>query len=196
MAVFMKLIRSAASLVVLMTLLLGIAYPLLVTGIAQGVFAHSANGSLIEKDGRIIGSELLGQSFENEWYFWGRQSATAYNSAASSGSNLAPSSEKLLENVLQQAQRFQKVYPQNTHAIPVDLVTTSASGLDPHISVAGAQFQVGRVASTRHIEEKQLHQLIENHTESFGFGRLSAPYVNVLKLNLALDELAKKQAPK
>jgi K+-transporting ATPase KdpC subunit len=188
--------RSSIMLVAVMTLLLGGVYPALVTGIAQGVLAHKANGSLILKDGKVIGSELIGQQFDNEWYFWSRPSYTQppYNGAASGGSNLGPANEAQLTNVMTRARQLQKADAQNNKPIPADLVTGSGSGLDPHITVGAARYQARRVAEARHLPVKSVEHLIDKHAQAFGFGYLAKPYVNVLELNLALDELAKKRA--
>jgi potassium-transporting ATPase KdpC subunit len=187
------ILRSGVVFLLLMTVLLGGIYPMLVTGLAQAVFPHQANGSLIERDGKVIGSELIGQAFDNEWYFWSRLSATnpPYNGAASRAYNLGPASPLLMDEVLGRASQLQKADPQNRTTIPVDLVTSSASGLDPHISVDAANYQLPRVAAARHMSKDAVQKLIETHTESFAFGRVIRPYVNVLKLNLALDTQAK-----
>lgn len=190
MKAFADIFRSSALLLFLMCLLLGLAYPLLVTGIAQMVFPHQANGSLIVRGGEVVGSELIGQQVENEWYFWGRPSAAqpAYNAALSGGSNLGPANELLLARILERTKKLQSAPPYTTKAVPIDLVTASGSGLDPHISLAAARYQVPRVAAARHISRKKLYELIERHTESFAYGLFGMSYVNVIKLNLALDE--------
>lgn len=187
--------RSCITLLALMTVLLGGVYPLLVTGIAQVAFPYHANGSLLMRDGKVIGSELLGQQIGNEWYFWGRMSATHPNhyGAASGGSNLGPTNKKLLDNVLGRVRKLQRAYPDNSKPVPVDLVTASASGLDPHISVDAALYQLPRVAKARNMDKNRLQKLIGEHTESFAFGTFGTPYVNVLKLNLALEGLAARK---
>lgn len=187
--------RSSATLLLLMLVLLGGVYPLVVTAIAQLVFPHKADGSLIERDGKVVGSELLGQQFENEWYFWGRDSATRPDlpGHVSGGSNLGPTNNKMLTRVLERARKMQAY---GHGPVPADLVTSSASGLDPDISVEAARYQLSRVAAARHIGEKRLERLIEDHTQSFGFGLLAEPYVNVLELNMALDELARQPGKK
>lgn len=191
-------LRPAFVLLVLLTLITGIVYPLVVTGIAQIAFPVQANGSLILKDGQVVGSELIGQSFDEPKYFWGRLSATgtfpynafnADNLTASSGSNYGPLNQALLNMVRARIDALTAADPANTALIPVDLVTASGSGLDPHISVAAAQYQVARVARERGLSEAQLRQLIEEYTEGRQFGFLGEPRVNVLKLNLALDAL-------
>ncbi len=196
MKCFMKTLRACCVLLVLMSLLLGGVYPLLVTGIAQGAFAYRANGSLVMRDGKVIGSELLGQQFDNEWYFWGRPSGVVHGDGilASGGSNLGPTNDKMLSNVMARVQALQAPDPQNKKHIPIDLVTASASGLDPDISVDAARYQVARIAAARKIPADKLEGLIARHKQSFGADKLAvAPYVNVLELNLALDVLAKKQ---
>ncbi len=164
-------------------------YPLAVTGIAQVFFPHQADGSLIVIDGKTYGSELIGQQFDAPTYFWGRPSAAGYNAAASSGSNYGPMNPSLEEAVQAHIDALHTADPENTLPIPVDLVTASASGLDPHISVAAALYQVSRVATARGLSEAQVTSLVEEYTEGRQFGFLGEPRVNVLKLNLALDEL-------
>jgi K+-transporting ATPase ATPase C chain len=174
------------------TVITGIIYPLFVTGIAQAFFHRQANGSLIEKNGAGVGSELIGQPFSDPKYFWGRLSATApfpYNAAASSGSNYGPSNPALRDAVQARIDALKAVDPDNNEPIPVDLVTFSASGLDPDISVAAANYQVTRVARYRGLSEEQVKELVSKFTEGRQFGILGEPRVNVLKLNLALDEV-------
>ncbi len=182
--------RAAVSLLVLMTVLLGMVYPLLVTGIAGMVFPHKAGGSLMEKNGKIIGSEWLGQSFTQPKYFWGRLSATTppYNAAASSGSNFSPANPKLLDAANDRIRALKKYDPANKAPIPVDLVTASASGLDPDISVAAAEYQVARVAKTRDMKEEDVKALIKQYRRKRTLGFIGEARVNVLLLNLALDE--------
>jgi len=183
-------IRPALILLAILSVLTGLLYPLAITGIAQLLFPHQANGSLIVHDGKIIGSELIGQYFDEPKYFWGRPSATApfpYNAAASSGSNLGPTNPVLLDAVKGRVAALRVVDPGNDAPIPVDLVTASGSGLDPHISSAAAQYQVKRVARARGLDENQVRELVGRHTEGRQFGLLGEPRVNVLKLNLSLD---------
>lgn len=183
---------NAIILLGVMTLLTGIIYPLFITLIAQVVFSHQANGSLIESEGKFLGSELIGQQFDQEGYFWGRPSATQpspYNGSASSGSNYGPSNEELLVNIQKRIEDLKKSDPENSMSIPVDLVTYSASGLDPHISRAAALYQVPRVARQRRISEAELQEMVNRFTEGRQFGFLGEPRVNVLRLNLSLDEI-------
>jgi K+-transporting ATPase ATPase C chain len=186
----LQLLRPAVGSFLLLTLLTGIAYPLLVTGISQTLMSDQANGSLILQSGKPVGSTLIGQSFSDPKYFWGRPSATgpvANNAGASSGSNLGPTNPALLDAVKARVQTLHAADPSNTNAIPVDLVTTSGSGLDPHISPAAAAYQLPRVARLRHLDAKVLSKLIAEHTQGRQFGILGEPRVNVLALNLALD---------
>jgi K+-transporting ATPase ATPase C chain len=182
-------LRYAIGFVVLFTVLTGVAYPLAVTGIAQGLFRHQANGSLISDNGETIGSELIGQPFSDPRYFWGRLSATEYDAAASSGSNYGPTNPALLEAIQARIDALKAVDPDNQEPIPVDLVTASGSGLDPHISIAAAQYQIPRVARYRGLSEDRVSALVDRFAESRQFGILGEPRVNVLKLNLALDEV-------
>jgi potassium-transporting ATPase KdpC subunit len=185
-----KQLRSALILFVLLAAVTGIAYPLLITGIGQTVFSHQAKGSLILQDGRVLGSELIGQPFTDPKYFWGRPSATApfpYNAAASSGSNLGPTNPAFLDSVKARIKALQEADPGNPAPISVDLVTASGSGLDPHVSPAAAEYQVNRVAKARKLDPKQVRERVSKYTEGRQFGILGEPRVNVLKLNLALD---------
>ncbi len=175
----------------LFTLLTGIIYPLVVTGIAQSVFQRRANGSLIEEAGRTAGSDLIGQPFSRPEYFWGRPSATSpfpYNAASSSGSNYGPANPALRQAVQARVNALKAADPGNDRPIPIDLVTFSASGLDPHISIAAAIYQVPRIARRRGLSEEQVKALVDRFTEGRQFGILGEPRVNVLKLNLALDQ--------
>jgi K+-transporting ATPase ATPase C chain len=173
-------------------LLTGIAYPLVVTGISQGLMPVQANGSLIIKDGKPVGSGLIGQSFSDPKYFWSRPSATGptpYNAAASSGSNQGPTNPALLDAVKARVQALRDADPGNQQPVPVDLVTASASGLDPHISPAAAEYQLARVARVRNLDPDAVRKLVAEHTEGRQFGIFGEPRVNVLELNLALDAL-------
>jgi potassium-transporting ATPase KdpC subunit len=183
-------VRAALVSLVVLTVVTGIIYPLIVTGIAQAVFPHQANGSLIVKDGKVVGSALIGQPFDDPKYFWGRPSATspfAYNAGSSSGSNLSPTNPDLVKAVQGRVDALRAADPGNTAPVPVDLVTASGSGLDPHISPAAALYQVPRVARERKLEPQAVRQLIDQHTEGRVLGLLGEPRVNVLVLNLALD---------
>jgi K+-transporting ATPase ATPase C chain len=186
-------LRSSFMLIAVMTVLLGAVYPLTVMAVAQTMFHHKANGSLIERGGMVVGSHWLGQQFESPKYFWGRLSATTppYNAANSSGSNFSPANPKLLEAANARIAALRQVDPQNHARIPVDLVTSSASGLDPHISLSSALYQLHRVAQLRGLKDEEMHAFIERYTERPFFGLLGRPYVNILELNFALDDLAK-----
>jgi K+-transporting ATPase ATPase C chain len=185
-----KEIRPAIVSFLLLTLLTGIAYPLLVTGVSQVLMPDKANGSMIVKDGKPVGSSLIGQSFSGPKYFWSRPSATSpmpNNPSASGGSNLGPTNPALMEAVKGRVQALRDADPGNQLLIPVDLVTASASGLDPHISPAAAEYQLARVARVRNLNPDAVRKLMAEHTERRQFGILGEPRVNVLKLNLALD---------
>lgn len=188
---FARNLRPALSLLIAMTLLLGIVYPLVITGLARIAFPTQAAGSLIESDGKLIGSRLIGQNFSDPRYFWGRPSATApqpYNALASSGSNLGPLNPALIEAVNSNARRLRVADPDNLAPIPVELVTASASGLDPEISPAAATYQAGRVARARGIPLTTVQALIAAHVQGRVLGFLGEPRINVLELNLALDK--------
>lgn len=183
-------VRPAIVLLIALTAVTGVAYPAIVTGIAQLVFPHRANGSLIVKDGRAVGSALIGQPFDDPKYFWGRPSATSpfpYNAAASSGSNLGPTNPALADAVKRRVEALRAADPGNIAPVPVDLVTASGSGLDPHISPAAALYQVSRVAKARRMDPAAVRQLVEQHTQGRVLGVLGEPRVDVLALNLALD---------
>ncbi len=187
---FLKHLRSSIIAIFLFTVLTGLLYPLVVTGIAQLVFPGQANGSLILKEGKPLGSELIGQQFSDPKYFWSRLSATgpfAYNAGASSGSNYGPLNPALLDAAKKRIQDLKAADPQNTQPVPVDLVTASGSGLDPHISVAAALYQLPRVARNRNTSEEKIRFLVDQYTEGRQLGFLGEPRVNVLKLNLALN---------
>jgi potassium-transporting ATPase KdpC subunit len=195
-------IRPAIVVLVALTLITGLAYPLAMTGIAQVLFPHQAQGSLIERNGTVVGSELIGQVFESDKYFHGRPSATTapdpndstktvpapYNAANSGGSNLGPSNKALIDRVQGDIDKLKAENP--SAAVPADLVTTSASGVDPHISPEAALFQVPRIAKVRNLPEDRIRQLVADHTDSRFLGLLGEPRVNVLLLNIALDQLA------
>jgi len=183
-------LRSALMVSFILTVLTGVAYPLALTGLAQMLFPYQANGSLIYKDGTAIGSALIGQPFDDSKYFWGRPSATTpfpYNAAASSGSNLGPTNPALTEAVKTRVAALKAADPGNDSPIPVDLVTGSGSGLDPHISPAAAEYQLRRVARARGKEDAFVRTLVGQHTEERQLGVLGERRVNVLALNLALD---------
>ena len=185
-------LRPALVLFFILTLITGVAYPLLVTGVAQTLFPAQASGSMILRDGKTVGSELIGQNFTDPKHFWGRPSATSpmpYNAMASSGSNQGPSNPALLEAVKSRVEALRAVDPGNTKSVPVDLITASASGLDPHISPAAATYQASRVAKARGLAVEKVQALVDVQIETPLFGILGEPSINVLKLNLALDKL-------
>jgi potassium-transporting ATPase KdpC subunit len=189
---FTRFVRPAVTLLLVMTGLLGIAYPLVITGVASVTFPRQAAGSLIYKDGHLIGSALIGQSFSDPKYFWGRPSATTpqpYNGVGSSGSNLGPLNPALLDQIKANAKALGDADPDNAQPIPVELVTASASGLDPDISPAGARYQAARVARARGIAPAQIDALVSAHEQHRLLGVISERRVNVLELNLALDRL-------
>lgn len=183
-------LRIATGLLVALTLITGVAYPLAVTAFARGVFPERSSGSLVVHDGKVVGSALIGQPFTEPKYFWGRISATApfpYNAAASGGSNLGPTHPALTAAAQARIDALRAAEPGDTRPVPVDLVTSSASGLDPHVSPAAAEYQVRRVARVRGLDEGRLRALVAVHTEGRDLGVLGEPRVNVLLLNLALD---------
>lgn len=186
------ILRPALTVFGALSLITGLAYPFLTTGIASAVFPHQAAGSLIQQDGKVIGSEWIGQSFTSPQYFWGRPSATApmpYNAAASGGSNLGPRNPALAEAIQARIAALRAADPDNADPVPVDLVTASGSGLDPHISPAAAAYQADRVARARNLPRSEVDALIQAHTATPWSGVLGEPAVNVLTLNLALDKL-------
>jgi potassium-transporting ATPase KdpC subunit len=188
----LKQLKTALIILGIFTVITGIIYPLFITGIAQAFFHRQANGSLMETDGTVQGSELIGQQFTDPEYFWGRVSSTTpfpYNAAASSGSNYGPSNPALVDAVQARIDALKAVDPENDAPVPVDLVTSSGSGLDPDISVAAADYQVARVARYRGLSEEKVYELVRKYTEGRQFGILGEPRVNVLKLNLALDAM-------
>lgn len=185
-----KELKPAVLLFVVLSAITGVLYPLVVTGIAQGVFPARANGSLIERDGRAVGSELIGQPFGSPKYFWSRPSATSpypNNASSSSGSNQGPLNPALADAVVARVKALRDADPGNTAPVPADLVTASGSGLDPHISPAAAEYQVARVAKARKLEPAKVRALVAAATEGRQLGFFGEPRVNVLKLNLALD---------
>lgn len=189
-----SILRPALVTFAVLTALTGMAYPLAVTGIGQAAFPQQAAGSLILRDGRPVGSSLIGQNFSDPKYVWGRPSATGpypYNATASSGSNQGPLNPALTDAVKGRIDALRAADPGNAAPVPIDLVTASASGLDPHISVAAATYQAARVAKARSLPLPQVQQLIEKHTEGRLFGFLGEPRVNVLELNLDLDQVAR-----
>jgi K+-transporting ATPase ATPase C chain len=190
---FNRQIRSALLLLVTLTMITGVVYPLVITAIGQLIFPHQANGSIVMRNGRPVGSTLIGQEFSDPKYFWGRLSATSptgYNPLPSSGSNLGPLNPALREQVEKRVKGLQIADLENKSLIPVDLVTASASGLDPHISVAGALYQVPRVARVRGVSQEQIIALVKEYTTGRLAGVFGEPVVNVLQLNLALDQRA------
>jgi K+-transporting ATPase ATPase C chain len=190
---FHKQIKPALLIFATLTVVTGVLYPLLITAIARIAFAHRANGSIVLQNGKPVGSSLIGQEFSDPKYFWGRLSATSptgYNPLPSSGSNLGPLNPALREQVEKRVKMLQGADPENKSLIPVDLVTASASGLDPHISVAGALYQVPRVARVRGVSQDQVIRLVKENTTGRFAGVFGEPVVNVLQLNVALDQRA------
>lgn len=186
------ILRPAGLLLALMTLLTGVAYPIVITVVAAAIFPQQAAGSLIRRDGEIVASKLIGQNFSDPRYFWSRPSATAphpYNAAASSGSNLGLLNPALAEAVKHRIEVLRIADPHNPLPVPVDLVTASASGLDPHVSIAAANYQIARVARARGLDPQKVAVLVAAHSEGRTFGFLGEPRVNVVELNLALDGL-------
>jgi K+-transporting ATPase ATPase C chain len=188
----LKTLRQSLVTLLVMAVLTGAVYPLVVTGIAQGLFSHKAGGSMIVNDTQIVGSELIGQPFSDPGYFWSRPSATSpvpYNAGASSGSNLGPTNPALLAAIRERVAALRAADPGNTAKVPVDLVTASGSGLDPDISPAAAEYQIARVARARGLSEDVVRAVVAEHTQGRQWGVFGEPRVNVLELNLALDAL-------
>jgi K+-transporting ATPase ATPase C chain len=188
-------LRTAVVLLIVLTVVTGLVYPVAITVIAQILFPSQANGSLIVKDGTVVGSALIGQPFDDPTYFWARPSATSpfpYNAGSSSGSNQGPTNPALHDAVKRRLDALREADPGNTAPVPVDLVTASASGLDPHITPAAALYQVGRVARTRNVDESKVRALVERHVEGRQWGVFGEPRVNVLAVNLALDETLRR----
>jgi K+-transporting ATPase ATPase C chain len=191
----LKQLRAAVVMLVALTVITGIIYPVVFTGISQLIFPYQANGSMIVKDGKVVGSALIGQPFDDPKYFWSRPSATApfpYNAAASVGSNLGPTNAVLTQTVQARIDALRKADPGNTKPVPIDLVTASSSGLDPHISPAAAEYQVSRVARVRGMDEAAVRQLVAQYTTGRFLGLIGEPTVNVLELNMGLDQLQSK----
>lgn len=189
---FISLLRPAFVSFAALSLITGVVYPFAVGGVARVTFPEQAAGSLVLKEGKAVGSAMLGQNFEAAGYFWGRPSATGshpYNAVASGGSNLGPLNPALVDAVRERIERLRAADPTNTAQVPIDLVTASASGLDPHISVAGARYQAARVAGARGVAVSDIDKLIEAHTHDRALGFWGEPIVNVLEINLALDAL-------
>lgn len=189
-------LRPALLMFLVLTVITGALYPLGITGVAGLLFPSQADGSLIQKEGQVVGSRLIGQPFDDPKYFWSRPSATgpfAYNASASSGSNLGPTNEALKKAVADRIATLKAADPENTAPVPVDLITASGSGLDPHISPAAAEYQVRRVAKTRGISEEEVKRLVAEQTQGRQLGLLGEPRVNVLDLNLALDGVVEKK---
>lgn len=188
----LKDFKYALILFGLLTIITGLAYPLSVTLVSQLVFSHQANGSMMFLQGQMVGSEWIGQYFDDAKYFWGRPSATSgmpYNAAVSSGSNLAPSNPLLIEQVGERIREIKAKHPASPGLVPIDLVTASGSGLDPHISLAAARYQIARVAQARQIDVREVSALVSRYTEPRQWGIFGETRVNVLKINLALDEI-------
>jgi len=193
MSTLTQSLRPAVSLFVVLTALTGLAYPLIVTGVSQTIAPDSANGSLLYHGDQVVGSKLIGQSFTNPAYLWSRHSATAttpYNGQASGGSNLGPLNPDLAKEVQERIAKLHEVDPTNTALVPIDLVTTSGSGLDPNISPNAAKYQAARIAALRGVTLSQVHALIDKNTEGRQFGLFGEPRVNVLQVNIDLDQLA------
>jgi potassium-transporting ATPase KdpC subunit len=191
---FREHIKPAILIFIILTIITGILYPLFVTGIAQVFFHNKANGSLVYQNGKAIGSSLIGQPYDDPKYFWGRLSATSpiqFNSASSSGSNLGPSNPALVEAVQARTKALKTVDPENKNPIPIDLVTSSASGLDPHISPASAYYQIPRISRLRGLPQNMVEDIVRQHTKGRLLGIIGEPVVNVLEANLELDKYKK-----
>jgi K+-transporting ATPase ATPase C chain len=186
-----SLLRQTVVVFLALTVVTGLVYPLAITVVAQAVFPHQANGSLIEQGGKVVGSELIGQQFDDRKYFWGRPSSTTppYNAASSTGSNYGPTNPDQLKAVHDHADALRKAHPDQPEIVPIDLVTASGSGLDPHISPAAAEYQISRIAKSRGVNAQVIRDLLSQHTSGRQLGFLGESRVNVLKLNLALDNL-------
>jgi len=190
---FREYIKPALMSFLALTIITGVIYPLFITGIAQALFPNQANGSLIYRNGKVVGSSLIGQTFDDPKYLWGRISATSpqYNASASSGSNIGPSNPALIDEVKGRIKALQAADPENKAPIPVDLVTSSGSGLDPHISLAAAYYQVPRISKSREITESVVKDIIHKNTTGRFLGLIGEPVVNVLKVNLDLNSYKK-----
>ena len=191
---FREQLKSAILIFISLTIITGVLYPLFITGIAQSFFHAKANGSLIYQDGKIVGSALIGQPFDGSKYLWGRLSATSsvsYNSSSSSGSNIGPYNPALLETVKARIKKLHAADPKNRTSIPVDLVTSSASGLDPHISLVGAYYQISRIARERGLSVNVVKSIVDRNTNRRLFGLIGEPVVNVVKVNMDLDSSRK-----
>ena len=190
---FREYIKPAFLVFLVLTIITGVIYPLLITGIAQALLSNQANGSLIYRNGKVVGSSLIGQAFDDPGYLWGRISATSpqYNAASSSGSNIGPTNPALIDEINVRIKALKAADPDNISPIPVDLVTSSASGLDPHISLAAAYYQVARIARLRGLSQDTVKILIAKHISGRLFGFIGEPVVNVLEFNLALDAYRK-----
>ena len=190
---FKEYIKPALLTFLVLTIITGVIYPLFITGIAQALFPNQANGSLIYRNGKVVGSSLIGQAFDDPKYFWGRISATSpqYNASSSSGSNIGPSNPALIDEVKGRIKALQAADPENKAPIPVDLVTSSGSGLDPHISLAAAYYQASRIVRLRGLSQNTVKTLIAKYTSGRLFGFIGEPVVNVLEFNLALDTYKK-----
>ena len=191
---FREYIKPALLLFLALTIITGIIYPLFITGIAQALFPSQANGSLIYRNGKIVGSSLVGQAFDDSRYLWGRISATSpqYNASNSSGSNIGPTNPALLDEINGRIKALKAADPDNATLIPVDLVTSSASGLDPHISLAAAYYQIPRIARLRGLSQNTVKAIVKQHTHGRLWGLIGEPVVNVLETNLALDSIKNK----